>query len=345
MLEALHIPAPPKDVAEEMRALVDAKTKPQGSLGRVEDLAVQMAVAQGGLDLDTRACLVLFAGDHGLVGEGVSAWPADVTAQMVQNFLAGGAAANAFARTHDAGVIVADAGVAGPLPDHPDLHRARIRQGTRNARHEDALTVAEVTAALQFGADLAAQAARDHGVVALGEMGIGNTSTAALLAHAVAEIDLAKLTGPGAGLDPDGVAQKLEVLRDCARRRPGPLDPLDALAAFGGLEIAALCGAIIGAAAARRVVLVDGFIASAAALLVLSARSEVAAHLIFGHLSHEPGHRAMMRALEVRPLLDLDLRLGEGSGALLALPLLRAAAAMVREMATFDSAGVSGKAD
>lgn len=344
MLEQLAIAAPVPGLAERVQAAIDAKTKPPGSLGRIESLALQMAVSQGTELPGSEACLLLFAGDHGLVAEGVSAWPSEVTAQMVQNFLAGGAAANVFARSAGARVIVADAGVAGDLSDHPDLRRAGIRRGTRNAAIEDALTPSEVAAALRFGVDLAQEAvASGARIIAIGEMGIGNTSSAALLGHAIGDLPLERLVGPGAGLDPAGVAKKLEVLQRAAARHTQPMTPETALAAYGGLEITAMTGAAIAAAARGAIVLVDGFISTAAAMAAVTARPEMATHLFFSHRGHEPGHRAMLGYLGGEPLLDLDLRLGEGSGALLALPLLKAATAMLREMATFDSAGVSGK--
>ena len=346
MLTDLAIPAPDPGLAERVQAAIDIKTKPPGSLGRIEALALQMALAQGtGAPSADPAHLLIFAGDHGLVEEGVSAWPQEVTAQMVLNFLGGGAAANVFARTAGCEITVADAGVAGDLPDAPSLRRAGIRPGTRNAAREDALTAGEVARALAFGAGLAQEAvANGARVVALGEMGIGNTASAALVGHAVAGLDLGGLTGPGAGLDAEGVWKKRAVLARTAARRPGRLAPEDALAAFGGLEIAAMAGALIGAASAGAVALVDGFISTAAALAALTARPEAAPHVVFAHRSHEPGHRLMLDALDARPVLDLDLRLGEGTGALLALPLLRASCAMLAEMATFESAGVSGKA-
>ncbi|HUF87561.1 MAG TPA: nicotinate-nucleotide--dimethylbenzimidazole phosphoribosyltransferase [Thermohalobaculum sp.] len=343
---AEHAIAPPDpELGRAVQAAIDAKTKPPGSLGRIEALALQMALAQGtGRPAADPARLFIFAGDHGIVAEGVSAWPQEVTAQMVLNFLAGGAASTVFARVSGAEVTVVDAGVAAEIAA-PGLVRAGIRRGTRNAAREDALSAQEVAQALAFGARLAAQAV-DGGarVIALGEMGIGNTSAAALLAHAVAGIELGVLTGPGAGLDAQGVDRKRAVLARAAERRPGPLAPGEALAAFGGLEIAAMAGALIGAASRRAVVLVDGFIASAAALAALAARPEARPYCVFAHRSREPGHRAMLEWLEVEPLIDLDLRLGEGTGALLALPLLRAATAMLGEMATFESAGVSGRA-
>ncbi|MEM9043161.1 MAG: nicotinate-nucleotide--dimethylbenzimidazole phosphoribosyltransferase [Pseudomonadota bacterium] len=344
MLDHLAIAAPVPGLAERVQATIDAKTKPPGSLGRIEALALQMAVAQGTEIPESEACLLLIAGDHGLVAEGVSAWPSDVTAQMVQNFISGGAAANVFARAAGAQVIVADAGVAGDLPSDPSLRRAGIRRGTRNAAVEDALTPDEVAAALAFGAGLAGEAVTSGArVIAIGEMGIGNTSSAALLGRAIADLPLERLVGPGAGLPPSGVARKLDVLQRAANRHPHPMTPEAALAAYGGLEIAAMAGAAIAAASDGAVVLVDGFISTAAAMAALAARPELSSYLVYAHRGHEPGHRALLGYLGGEALLDLDMRLGEGSGALLAVPLLKAATAMLREMATFESAGVSGK--
>jgi len=339
--------APSSDLKADVQQAIDIKTKPPGSLGRIEALALQMALAQKSKSPEADpASLLLFAGDHGLVEAGVSAWPSEVTAQMVLNFLAGGAAANVFARTNGISIRVIDAGVVGDLPDHPDLTRAGIRKGTRNALHEDALTSEEVTSALAFGTDLAKEETSSGAkVIALGEMGIGNTSSATLLTHAIEGIDLETLTGPGAGLDQEGVSRKLEILKMTTARRPGKLSPEDALAAFGGLEICMMAGALIGAAQSDAVVLVDGFIASAAALSALRMHPELSESVVFAHKSKEPGHQAMLQALGAEPLLDLDLRLGEGSGALLAFPLLRNACVMLNEMATFESAGVSGKED
>ncbi len=336
-----------QDLAAKVQQAIDLKTKPPSSLGRVEALALQMAVAQQTTEPKADpACLLLFAGDHGLVESGVSAWPSEVTAQMVLNFLAGGAAANVFARSNGIDIQVVDAGVIGELPAHPELIRANIRKGTRNALNEDALTPDEVDNALTFGADLAKQKVTAGAkVIALGEMGIGNTSSATLLTHAIEGIDLETLTGPGAGLDKEGVSRKLEILKQTAARRPGTLSPKDALSAFGGLEISMMAGALIGAAQSKAVVLVDGFIASASALVALRMRPELSDNVVFAHKSKETGHQAMMQALDANPLLDLELRLGEGSGALLAFPLLRNACAMLNEMATFESAGVSGKED
>ncbi|MFZ1813766.1 MAG: nicotinate-nucleotide--dimethylbenzimidazole phosphoribosyltransferase [Rhizobiaceae bacterium] len=345
VLDDLKIAPIETDWLKKVQTEIDIKTKPPGSLGRIESLALHMGAIQKTLKPSADpAHLLLFAGDHGMVAEGVSAWPSEVTTQMVANFLSGGAAANVFARAASIAITIADAGIAGQLPDHPDLVRAGIRSGTRNAMHEDALTPEEVNLALHFGASLAQQRVKDGArTILLGEMGIGNTASAALLAHAVDGLDLVALTGPGAGLDAKGVERKIVLLQRIAARRPGRLTPLDALAAFGGLEIAAMAGALVAAAAGGAIVLVDGFIATSAALCALRARPEAREHVVFAHRSKEPGHRLMLQSLDVEPLIDLDLRLGEGTGALLCLPLLRAAAAMLGEMATFESAGISGK--
>ena len=329
----------------EVRHVIDIKTKPPGSLGRIEHLAATLAGIQNTLEpAADPAELLLFAGDHGMVAEGVSAWPSEVTTQMVLNFLTGGAAANVFASTNAIGITIADAGIAGEVPDHPALVHANIRKGTRNAMHEDALTAREVDAALTFGAQLAVSKVNAGAkVIALGEMGIGNTSSATLLAHAIEGIAIRDLAGPGAGLDDKGLEKKISILERIANRRPGRLTPVDALAAFGGLEVAAIAGALIGGASAGAAILVDGFIATAAALCALRARPDATHQVIFAHRSKEPGHKLMLEALDAEPLMDLDLRLGEGTGALLAFPLLRNACAMLRDMATFESAGVSGK--
>ncbi len=338
MLGHLPIDPPPEGLEAAVRARIAAKAMPAGALGRLEDLAVALAVA-----LRTErpeadpAALIVFAGDHGLVAEGVSAWPQEVTAAMVGAFLSGGAAAAVSARETGARLAVCDAGVAGPRAPRPGLVQAGIRAGTRNAAREDALTPAEVDAALAFGADQARRAVAEGArVLVPGEMGIGNTASAALVAAAILGRDAAELAGPGAGLGPAGLLPKRAALARAQARRPGRLAPADALAAFGGLEIAAMAGAMIGAASDGAAVLVDGFIAGAAALAACAARPELRAALLFAHRSAEPGHAPILGALGAAPCLDLGLRLGEGTGALLALPLLRAAAAMLSGMATLD---------
>lgn len=329
----------PIDATREpsLRALIDGKAKPLGALGRIEDLAVRLALIAGhDAPKADRATLLVFAGDHGLTESGVSSYPREVTTAMVATFLAGKASANAFARAVGAEVKVVDAGVAADLPAHSDLIDAKVRKGTRNAALEPALTPQEVDLALTRGAAIAIQAAADGTqVLLLGEMGIGNTASAALLMHRLAPAPLADCVGAGAGHDEAGLARKLAVLQQAAARSDAT-DPREVLAQFGGLEIAMMAGAILGAASARLPVLVDGFICTAAALAAIRLDPTAADYCVFAHRSQERGHRLMLEAIGAKPLLDLDLRLGEGTGALLALPLVRAAAALLTEVASLE---------
>lgn len=321
----------------EWRALIDGKAKPLGALGRIEDLAVQLAlIARGAPPSFERALLLVFAGDHGLTAEGVSSYPSSITQAMVATFLAGKASANAFARAVGADLRVVDAGVDAELAPHPSLLAEKVRRGTRNAAIEPAMTLVEVHQALEAGARIAQDAARaGYEVLALGEMGIGNTASAALLMHHLAPAPLTECIGRGAGHDDEGLARKLAVLERAADRVE-PHGPRLVLAEFGGLEIAMMAGAVIGAASARVPVLIDGFIASSAALAAIRMQPEAKDYCVFCHRSAEQGHHRMLAALEVKPLLDLDLRLGEGTGALLALPLVRAASRLLSDVASLE---------
>lgn len=330
---------PPIDLGQAigLRAQIDGKAKPPGALGRIEDLAVQLGqIAEGQPPAFDRALLLVFAGDHGLTAEGVSAYPSSVTQAMVATFLAGKASANAFARAVGAELRVVDAGVDAELPSHPNLLAKKVRRGTRNAAVEPALTADEVTQALETGARIARDAAIEgFEVLALGEMGIGNTASAALLMHRLAPAPLAECVGRGTGHDDHGLARKLAVLERAAARSDAT-EPAAVLAEFGGLEIAMMAGAVIGAASARVPVLVDGFIASAAALAAIRLVPSVQDYCVFCHRSAEQGHARMLAALDVEPLLDLGLRLGEGTGALLALPIIRAASRLLSDVASLD---------
>ncbi|MEM1140480.1 MAG: nicotinate-nucleotide--dimethylbenzimidazole phosphoribosyltransferase [Pseudomonadota bacterium] len=330
------------DEAQVARA-IDAKTKPIGSLGRMEALAAQIARIQGSLTPTADTCsLLIFAGDHGMAAAGVSAFPQAVTRQMVLNFLGGGAAANVFARAISAHVIVVDTGVAGEPIDHPELVSRRIGPGTANALEMPAMTSEERADAFEAGRDLGREAATD--VVCFGEMGIGNTSSAALVAAKVLGRPVRDLVGRGTGLDDAGLARKQSLLEGAAARTAGRLSADTALSEYGGFEIAMMAGAMIGAAQARKVVLVDGFIAGVAALCARAIAPDCATAFVFAHRSAEAGHGCVLEALGAEPLLDLGMRLGEGTGALLAFPLVKAAAAMLTEMASFEDAGVSGPA-
>jgi len=321
----------------DLQALIDGKAKPLGALGRIEDLAVRLALIGGRPDPSCQpALLLVFAGDHGLNASGVSAYPSAVTTAMVATLLAGKASANAFARSVGAEVRVVDAGVASELAPHAGLVDAKVRAGTRNAHLEPALTAEEVEVALARGAAIAVAAA-DEGfeVLLLGEMGIGNTASAALVVHRLAPAPLEHCVGPGVGHDEAGMARKHRVLHE-ASARSAATEVREVLAEFGGLEIAMMAGAILGAAAARIPVLVDGFICGAAALAAVRLAPEALDYCIFAHRSAEPGHAAVLDALGARPLLELSLRLGEGTGGLLALPLLRAACALVADVASLE---------
>ena len=333
-------PIVPLDRSQEaaFRALVDGKAKPPGALGKVEDLAVRLALIAGRPDPTfDKALLLVFAGDHGLNESGVSAYPSAVTTAMVATLLAGKASANAFASAVDAQVMVVDAGVDADLPPHPALIDAKVRKGTRNAEHGPALTPAEVESALACGGAIARNAVEADGVqvLAVGEMGIGNSASAALVLHRLASAPLADCIGLGAGHDPQGLARKHAVLTAAAARTDAT-DPREVLAQFGGLEIIAMAGAILGAAATRTPVLIDGFIASTAAFAAIRLDPACADFCIFTHRSAEKGHAVVLAASRADPLLDLSMRLGEGTGALLALPMVRAAAALLREVASLD---------
>jgi nicotinate-nucleotide--dimethylbenzimidazole phosphoribosyltransferase len=328
------------------QALIDGKTKPLGALGRLEALALQVMRIQD--TLAPRLCaphLAVFAGDHGIAAEGVSAYPQEVTWQMVTNFLAGGAAINVFCRLHGIGVTVVDAGVKYDFNGAAGLRHAKIAPGTANSAREAAMSAAQCEAALVAGARLVDElAAAGTNVIGCGEMGIANTAAAALLMHRVGDLPLDLCVGRGTGLDEAGLERKRAALARASARVPGPLTPLQALAEFGGFEIAQMTGAYLAAARHRMVILVDGFIASAALLVAARLVPAVLERCVFGHASAEQGHQRLLQLLGAQPLLALDMRLGEGSGAALAYPLLAAAVAFASEMASFATAGVSERA-
>ena len=326
-----------------VQSAIDNKTKPLGALGEIEAVAAKIAHIQQTLTPRAETCrLVIFAGDHGMARAGVSAYPQEVTQQMVLNFLNGGAAANVFAQSLGVDIRVVDAGVAGAPIDHPALVSKRIAAGTRNAIEEPAMTSAQCDRALSEGESIGRS--EPHDVNCFGEMGIGNTSSASLMASKVMGIDVSEIVGRGTGLDDEGLQRKTALLESAANRTNGALSGRDALAEYGGFEIAMITGAMIGAAAKGKVVLIDGFIATAAALCARDIAPECAQSFIYAHRSAESGHGKILDYLDAKPLLDLDMRLGEGTGALLAWPLVKSAAAMMRDMASFDSASVSGPA-
>lgn len=339
----LCAPLPTPDEASRKAALARQSrlTKPAGSLGRLEALAVRLAALQAReLPQARRVHISVFAADHGVAQEQVSAYPQAVTAQMVRNFAARGAAVTVLARELDASLEVVDLGTATPLPPLPDVVAQRLGPGTQNLSREAAMSAAQLVAALEAGR--AAAQRHDCDVFVGGEMGIANTTAATALACVLTGRAAREIAGRGTGVDDAGLARKIAVIDTALRLHAAQCDtPLEALRRLGGFEIAALAGAYIAQAQRRVPSLVDGFIASAAALCALRIAPSLAPWLIAAHRSAEPGHRVILDALDATPLLDLDLRLGEGSGAALAVPLLRAACALHAQMATFDDAGVS----
>jgi nicotinate-nucleotide--dimethylbenzimidazole phosphoribosyltransferase len=322
-------------------------TKPPGSLGVLEDVSVQLAGLAGTCPppLPEPAAVAIFAADHGVHAQGVTPWPQEVTAQMVANFLAGGAVINALAAQSGVDVVVVDVGVAGELAAAPGLLDYKVRPGTRDMTAEPAMTRDEAQRAVEIGIDVARDlVAGGTRRLLTGDMGIANTTASAALIAAFTGAAPETVTGRGTGIDDQMYAHKVSVVsRALALHRPDPADPIGALAAVGGLEHAGLAGFILGAAAARVPVVLDGVIACAAALVARALAPDSTAAMIAGHRSVEPGASVVLRALGLTPLVDLDLRLGEGSGAVLALPLVQGAARVLRDVATFDSAGVTEK--
>ena len=335
--------------AADAAAHHDRLTQPRGSLGRLEDVGIRLSAISGACPppVPEPVTVAVFAGDHGVVAQGVTPWPQEVTAQMVANFCGGGAAVNVLARHVGARVLVVDVGVATPIPaDAPGLLRRKVRAGTRDLAEGPAMDADEVSAALAVGAEVAAMAI-DEGarLLVTGDMGIGNTTPSAAIIAAVTGRPAAEVTGRGTGVDDAAWARKVSVVERALRRGPAAGAPLDLLAEVGGLEIAALAGFVVAGAARRVPIVVDGVIAAAAALVAVAAAPDAAGYLIAGHRSSEPGSTAALAHLGLEPVVDLELRLGEGSGALLAVPAVQASAKILREMATFDAAGVTDKGD
>src|SRR5262245_14554285 len=332
------------DAGRRARAALDQLTKPPGSLGRLEELAWRLAEITGRCPPSIASPVIFtLAADHGVTAEGVSAYPQVVTAQMVENFLRGGAAVNVLARHAGARIVVADLGVAATLPAHPALRSAKIASGTRNMTREAAMTRDEARAAIEVGVTLV-ETERVAGLdlAGTGEMGIGNTTAASAMVAALTGAAVEDVTGPGTGVDEAGRGRKIAAIRRALDvNRPDSSDALDVLAKVGGLEIAGLVGVALAAAAHRVPVVIDGFIAGAAALAAVRIKPDIREYLLAAHRSSEPGHRHVLDALGLEPYLDLGMRLGEGTGAALCIGLARAAVAVLTEMATFKTAGVS----
>jgi nicotinate-nucleotide--dimethylbenzimidazole phosphoribosyltransferase len=323
---------------------LDNKTKPPGSLGRLEEFGRRMVAISGCSDPDTsKKVIFTFAGDHGIVEEGISLYPKEVTTQMVLNFLRGGAGVNVLARHAGAEVRVVDVGVASDFDDAPGLIRRKVAYGTRNFTKGPAMTRNEMLTALQVGINLADQCkAEGVGLVGTGEMGIGNTSPSSAIIAAVSGLSVRELTHRGTGINDDALEKKIRVIEQgLALNKPDGTDPLDVLTKVGGLEIAAIAGLVLGCAANSLPVVVDGFISTAGALIASELHPNVRDYIFAAHRSVEIGHRFMLERIGAEPILDLNLRLGEGTGAALAMTLIEAGVKILKEMATFDEAGVT----
>ena len=329
-------------LAGRLQQAIDNKSKPLGALGRLEALALCMGAI---LDSETPVLqqpqMLVCAADHGLAARGVSAYPSDVTWQMVENFLAGGAAVSVLARQHGLALTVVDCGVRRDFAPRDGLVVRKVAAGTADSSVGLAMSAAQCAEAIANG--IAVVRDLPGNALLLGEMGIGNSSVAAMLLARLVGHDIEACTGAGTGLDAEGRVRKARVLRDVLALHAGATAPLDALAAFGGFEVATLVGAVLQAAEERRVIVVDGFIASAAVLVAQALRPHVVQRCVAAHVSAEPGHALLLAHLGLDPLLHLDLRLGEGSGAALAWPLLESACIVLRDMASFESAGVARK--
>ncbi len=339
-------PAHSPDLAAQVEARWNSLTKPPGSLGHLEALVLRLAlIQQKARPSVARKGIAIFCGDHGITAQGVSAYPREVTVQMVRNFVRGGAAISVLCRRNGIEPMIVDAGVAGdPEPGTIDL---RIARGTASFVGGPAMTAAQAAQALENGAALAKSWKDRYDIVGVGEMGIGNTTSASALLCAFTGVEPREAAGPGAGLDASGIGRKCDVIeaglrvhRDAIESR----DPLAIAGAFGGFEIVTMAGFLLGAAEARLPVVVDGFIASSAALLARAIAPAVLDYLLFSHVSAEPAHRLMLASLDVQAVLSLDMRLGEGSGAAMLMPILDAAVALYTDMATFEEAMVSGQA-
>lgn len=330
---------------EELHQKIDTKTKPPGSLGRLEKLAFQLGKIQKTSAPELRnPSMLVFAGDHGITEEGVSPYPQEVTEQMVQNFLDGGAAINVFCRQHSISLHVVDAGVKGDFPEHPDLISAKIGRGTKNFVQTPAMSKTECHQALKKGAELSRILPdTECNVIGFGEMGIGNTSSASLLMQRYTRLPLEICVGKGTGLDDSGLVHKQEILQKALDMHAEIEDPKEVLATFGGFEITMMAGAMLESAVLGRILLIDGFIAGSAFLAASRIVPEIMQYAVFTHQSDELGHGEMLKFLKAEPLLSLGMRLGEGTGAAIAYPLLQSAVSFLNEMASFESAGVSDR--
>jgi nicotinate-nucleotide--dimethylbenzimidazole phosphoribosyltransferase len=337
-----------KDITAALQHKIDNKTKPPGALGQLEKIALQVGAIQQTLTPALhQPTIVVFAGDHGIAKEGVSPFPQEVTYQMVFNFLQGGAGINVFTRQNGMQIRVVDAGVNFDFNQHPGLIHAKVGMGTKSYLYGPAMTRAQCEEAMEKGAAIVRQIHQEGcNVIGFGEMGIGNTSSAAIIMSLLCDIPLEQCIGRGTGLDDEGLAKKKTILSQAINRHKGiERTPVNILTTFGGFEIAMMCGAMLQAAASGMIVLVDGFISTAALLVASGINEHVPGYCIFTHQSNEQGHHLMLTHLKAVPLLSLGMRLGEGTGAAVAYPIILSAVNFLNEMASFESAGVSNKVE
>ncbi|TDO01194.1 nicotinate-nucleotide--dimethylbenzimidazole phosphoribosyltransferase [Sunxiuqinia elliptica] len=332
------------NLKDQLQHKIDLKTKPLGALGQLEAIALQLGMIQNTLSPELKnPSLLVFAADHGIADEGVSPYPKDVTWQMVMNFCSGGAAINVFCKQNGIGIKVIDAGVDYDFPADLPIVNAKIARGSRNMLKEPAMTVEECRLAMKRGAEFVQKEAEaGSNTIAFGEMGIGNTSPSSLLMHRFLNLPIEECTGKGAGMKGDKLDYKTTVLRTISKKYD-PETTIETLATFGGLEIAMMVGAILEAHKQGMVILIDGFIATAATVTAIQFNESVRDNCLFCHASEERGHQLMLEYLHAKPVLSLGMRLGEGSGAAVAYPVIKAAATFLNEMASFEDAGVSNK--
>ncbi|GGH01079.1 nicotinate-nucleotide--dimethylbenzimidazole phosphoribosyltransferase [Silvibacterium dinghuense] len=341
------IERPSEEWRSRARQHLDTLTKPLGSLGRLEDMAAQIAaIRRERMSEPARKAVYVFAADHGVAESGVSAYPREVTVQMVHNFLSGGAAINVLARQHDVALHVVDVGVDTDFGEIPGLLHHKVKRGTRNMLHAPAMSREEALAALHTGYRLASEAAAAGcSIIATGEMGIGNTTAASAITCALTGATASRATGRGTGANPATYANKVRVVEAAVAKHfsaPAAVSSFEILRCLGGFEIAAMAGVVLAAAQHRMVMVLDGFISTAAAAVAVGMAPDALGYLIAGHCSEEPGHSILLEHLGLAPVLSLGMRLGEGTGAVLAMPVIESAIALYHRMATFTSAGISG---
>ena len=341
------IPPVSSKIEVDLKKKIDGKTKPPGSLGRLETLALQCGKIQNSLNPElVNPTILVFAGDHGITEEGVSPYPQEVTAQMVLNFLNGGAAINVFCRQNNISLHVVDAGVKTDLPEGTELINANIGRGTKNFCKEAAMSLNECEMAIEKGAELSRTVpVSTCNVIGFGEMGIGNTSSAAALTQRFTGLPVEECVGKGTGLDDSGLEQKQNTIRQALEKHAEIKEPQAVLSTFGGFEIAMMVGAMLESAVLKRIILIDGFIATAAFLAAFRIVPEIKQYAVFAHKSDEQGHGKILKYMQVEPLISLGMRLGEGTGAAVAFPILQSAVSFLNQMASFESAGVSSRTD